>query len=225
MGGDTTVQQPAAPTTTSSVNDWAQNLPTVYENQLKYAPLEAAQQVSLAQQYAQPLGQAMQSAQSAMYPQTTALQENIAGQAAQGMQSQMPDWMKSQYQSNMNAQLGNNVNSPIGADYASRGLMQQQQDWKQYYQNLGLSATGRQPLNQASTPNSSNYMQGFTPGAVMNSNNQNFGTQANIFGTQQQAATANQGQWMNLIGSGMGAAGSMMMMSSRRFKNRIKKWA
>jgi hypothetical protein len=152
------------------------------------------------------------------------------------MTSQVPDWMKQQYQSNVNAQLGTNASSPIGADYMSRGLLQQQQDWKQYYQNLGLSVTGRQPLTQATGPNTSDYMSGFTPNSVMSSNNQNYGTSANIFGTQQNAATAAQGQMMNLIGSGIGAGGSMMGglmsnpfgsfgLSSRRFKNRIKRWA
>lgn len=225
--GSTKIEAPSQPTTTSSVNDWANNLPTVYENQLKYDPLIAQQQVALAQQYAGPLGKAMQDAQSALYPETTALQENLAKQAREGITSDVPDWMKAQYKSNVNAQLGNNVNSPIGADYMSRGLLQQQQDWKQYYQNLGLSATGRQPLSQAQAPNQNNYTQGFTPGSVMQSNNQAYGTAANIFGTQQNAATTSQGQWLNLIGSGLGAAGTVAQagaFSSNRYKKDIKRW-
>jgi len=201
--------QPTAPTTGQSVQDWANALPQIYETQMKYAPLQAQQQVGLAQQYAAPMGQAMQAAQSAMYPKTTALQENLAGVAQEGMGSQVPDWMQQAYRSNMSAQLGNNVNAPIGADYMSRGLLQQQQDWQRYYQNLGLSVTGRQPLTQAGTPQTSDYMSGFTPGSVMQSNNQNYGTQAGIYGNQLSYNSNANGQMMNMIGAGIGAAGTM----------------
>lgn len=230
MGGTTQISAPAPvqPSTSSSVQDWANALPQIYNTQMQYAPLQAQQQVDLAQQYAAPLGQAMETAQSAMYPQTTALQENLAGQAATGMQSPLPDWMKQQYQSDMNAQLGTNVNAPIGADYSSRGLMQLGQNWQQYYQNLGLSVTGRQPLNQATAPNTADYLSGFTPNSVMQSQNQNYGTASNVYGSQLGYNSAANQSMMNLIGSGIGAAGSIgasaAMMSSRRYKNRIKKW-
>ena len=201
--------QPTAPTTGQSVQDWANALPQIYQTQMQYAPLQAQQQVELAQKYAGPLGQAMQAAQSGMYPKTTALQENLAGVATEGMSSQVPDWMQQAYRSNMSAQLGNNVNAPIGADYMSRGLLQQQQDWQRYYQNLGLSVTGRQPLTQAGTPQTSDYMSGFTPGSVMQSNNQNYGTAAGIYGNQLSYNSNANGQMMNMIGAGIGAAGTM----------------
>ncbi len=203
-----TPQAPTQPTIQSSAQDWASAMPTIYNTQMQYAPLQAAQQVQLAQQYAPQLGQAMQAAQSAMYPKTTALQENLAGQATEGMQSQVPDWMKQQYQSNMNAQLGSNAGSPIGADYMSRGLLQQQQDWQKYYQNLGLSVTGRQPLTQAQAPNTSDYMSNFNPSSAMTANNQAYGTSAGIYGNQLQNQQANQASWMNLIGAGIGAGGA-----------------
>lgn len=208
MGGDE-LQKPSQPTTGQSVQDWAGALPQIYQTQMQYAPLQAQQQVDLAQQYATPLAQAFQSAQNSLYPQTTALQENLAGQAAAGMSSDVPQWMQDQYRSNMNAQLGTNANSPIGADYMSRGLLQQQQDWKQYYQNLGLSVTGRQPLTQASAPKTSDYMSNFSPNSVMTSNNQNYSTAGTIYGNQMQ----NQGNspWMNMVGGiGGGIAGSVL---------------
>ena len=204
MGGNTP-QAPTPPTTGQSVQDWANALPQIYQTQLQYAPLQAQQQVELAQQYAAPLGQAMQQAQSGMYPLTTALQEKLAGTATEGMDSQMP---QDQYRSNVNAQLGQNAGSPIGADYMSRGLLQQQKDWQRYYQNLGLSVTGRQPLTQASTPQTTDYMSGFTPGSVMTSNNQNYGTSGSIYGNQLNYQSAQNQAMMNLIGAGIGAGGS-----------------
>ena len=201
--------QPTAPTTGQSVQDWANALPQIYKTQMEYAPLQAQQQVSLAQQYAGDYGKAVQAAQSGMYPKTTALQENLAGVATEGMSSQVPDWMQQAYRSNMSAQLGNNVNAPIGADYMSRGLLQQQQDWQRYYQNLGLSVTGRQPLTQAGTPQTSDYMSGFTPGSVMQSNNQNYGTQAGIYGNQLQYNTNANAQMQKYIGMGMNMGGAL----------------
>lgn len=208
--GGVSADQPTAPTTGQSIGDWSKALPDIYNAQLKYAPLQAQQQVDLAKQYALPMGQAIKSAQDALYPKTSGLQEQLAGIASDGSQSQMPDFMKQQYQSNVNAQLGNNVASPIGADYASRGMMQQQQDWQRYYQNMGLAITGRQPLTQAGMPQTTDYMSGFTPGAVMQGNNQNYGTSAGIYGNQLSYNSAAADRMQKYIGMGMNAAGAMM---------------
>ena len=120
----------------------------------------------------------MRDANQAMYPETAQLQEQLAGQASEGMNAQMPNWMQEQYQSNMNANLGNNVGSGIGADYMSRGMMQQQQDYQNYYRNLGLSVAGRQPLAMPNTPQTANYSQQFTPNANMGFMSQNYATNA-----------------------------------------------
>lgn len=209
MGGPkVNMQQPQAPNTGSSVQDWVSALPQIYQAQMQYAPQEAAQHVAIAQQSELPLMQAQYNAQNALYPQTTGLQENLASQANQGMQSGLPSWMTDQYKSDMNAQLGNNAGSPIGADYMSRGLLQQNQNWKQYYQNLGLSVAGRQPLPQPQSAGYSNYMGSFTPGGVMTSNNQNYGTSAGIYGSNLNYQSGQNQAMMNLIGSGIGAAGA-----------------
>lgn len=188
MGSTTkTVQAPTptAPSPQDSVNAWVNALPQVYAQQMQYMPQMAAEQQSIQQQ---------------LYPQTSGLQENLAGQAAQGMQSGVPSWMTDQYKSDMNAQLGNNAMSGIGADYMSRGLMQQQQNWKQYYQNLGLSLAGRQPLVQ---PNL-DYMSGFTPSGVMQGQNNNYATAGNIYGSQLGYNEAQNRNLMDWIGGGVG---------------------
>ena len=228
---------PQAPTPQDSVNAWVSALPAIYQAQAQYAPQEAQQQVQIAQQTDLPLAQAQYQAQQALYPQTTALQENLATAANQGMNSQIPSWMKQQYQSDMNAQLGNNAASGIGADYASRGLMQQQQNWNQYYQNLGLSVAGRQPLASPQSAGYSNFMSGFTPGGVMQGQNQNYGTAANIYGTQANYQSQQNAAMMNLIGAGIGAVGSAVgagaqgatqgaaiAASSIRYKKNVKLW-
>ena len=208
-------QTPAAPTTAESVQAWVDALPKIYETQMQYAPLQAQQQVSLAQQYAAPLGQAQLAAQQAMYPQTTALQEKLATAASQGMDSGLPDWAKQTYQDTFRAQLGENALSGVGADYMSRGMMQQEKDWRDYYNNLGLSVAGRQPLSSPGQAQTSDYMSQFTPNSVMGYNAQNYGNYsnayANMYGTNQQAQASSNDMWTRIIGSGMGAAGAMMM--------------
>ena len=228
MGGTSVnATTPTQPTTGQSVQDWVNAMPQIYQTQMQYAPLQAQQQVQIAQQSELPLAQAQKDAMAQLYPLTSMLQENLATAANQGMNSQVPSWMKQQYQSDMNSQLGQNAASGIGADYASRGLMQQQQNWNQYYQQLGLSAAGRQPLANPQSAGYTDYMSGFTPNSVMSSNNQNYGTAGNIYGSQLGYNSAANSSMMNLIGSGISAAGNVgagFAMSSILYKNRIKKW-
>jgi hypothetical protein len=202
--------QPTSPSVSSSMADYVANYPKLMALQQQYAPQEAAMNLQLAQQYAEPYGKAYAAAQSAMYPQTTALQENLAGVATQGMQSQVPDWMKAQYQSDMNAQLGTNVSSPIGSDYMSRGLLQQQEEWQRYYQNLGLSVTGRQPLTQATTPATTNQLSTFNPSTVMGMNSNTYGTQSSMYNNNQNIAAQGNPYMNSLMGVGGMALGGYM---------------
>lgn len=226
--GSTTIEQPAtpaAPTTAESVQAWVDALPQIYQTQMQYAPLQAQQQVSLAQQYAAPLGQAQLAAQQAMYPQTTALQEKLATAASQGMDSGLPDWAKQTYQDTFRAQLGENALSGVGADYMSRGMMQQEKDWRDYYNNLGLSVAGRQPLSSPGQAQTSDYMSQFTPNSVMGYNAQNYGNYSNAYSNMYGSnANVQQGINKNWFDLGSGAAGGvgMALMSSRDFKNNIR---
>lgn len=218
---------PTAPTVQTSMADWAQYMPQVYETQMKYAPLEAAQQVELAQKYAAPLSQAYYEAQKTMYPEATSLQEQLAKQANAGMEKGLSDWEKQQYQSDLAAQLGGNVGSGIGSDYMSRGMLAQQQNRQDYYRNLGLSVAGLQPVAQAQGAQTTNYMGNYTPSNVMGFNQGIYGTQAGIYGTQANMNLANaqmQNQRMNaLIGAGSAAAGSMMMSTRDSKENIVEK--
>ena len=170
-GGSTTqVIQPTpapAPSTAEAIQEYVKSLPALYAAQLQYAPQEAAQQVQLAQQYAAPLAEAYKQANETLYPGTSSLQEQLASQAQQGSSGQVPSWMRDQYQSDLKAQLGTNASSGIGADYVSRGLLQQQQQYQQYYQNLGLSLAGRQPLAQAQSPGYTNQLGNYNPGQAL----------------------------------------------------------
>lgn len=159
--GGTTVYQPAAaaaPTASQSAAEYAAALPTILSAQLKFQPqFDQAQYDSaatLGPKYAALLDQINKQTN----PQTAALQETLAGQAMQGATAtQIPDYMRKQYQDTVNAQLGTNANAPIGADYVSRGLINQAEGYRQYYQNLGLSLAGRQPLAGSAGVPQSNF--------------------------------------------------------------------
>jgi len=113
------------------------------------------------------LSQLLQSIDQSLYPKTAGIQENLAGIASEGSNAtQMPDWMRQQYLSDFNSQLGTNAGSPMGADYTSRGMQNQLFQQQQYYQNMGLSLAGRQPLTGATPPQYTNYASGFTPNSV-----------------------------------------------------------
>lgn len=204
--GGGSVPQPQ--TTGQSIQDWIKNYPQIFELQSKYAPQEAAQQVSLAQQYAEPLGQAMKSAQEAMYPDETAFIKNTLSMAQQGQGAGLPNWAKQQYMDTMRAQLGENALAGSGADYMSTGLNQQTMDWQKYYTDLGLSIAGRQPIATANSPQTSNYASTFTPQSVMNYNSQNYGNYSNAWSANQ----ANQGN-MGGLGAGLGMlAGGLLAL-------------
>lgn len=209
--GGTTTQiiqptPPPQPSTADGIRQYVESLPALFEAQMQYAPQEAQQQVDLAKQYAVPLAQAYQSAQDVLYPGTSSLQESLAKQASEGINAQVPSWMKDQYHSDLNAQLGTNVNSGAGADYVSRGLLQQQQQYQQYYQNLGLSLAGRQPLVNPATPNYTNQLANYTPGQGLGFTSQNYGTFA--AGSRPMVSSNQQGtpNWI----PGIQAAGSLM---------------
>jgi len=142
---------PPPPTATQSAAEYAAAMPQIYETQLEYMPKFAMMSKAIAEQ---------------TYPLTSALQESLAGQAARGMVGEgVPDWMRKEYLSGVRAQLGEQAAAPIGAATVSRGLMQQAEDWRRYYRQLGLSLAGRQQLVQP--PSYREATGGFTPASVM----------------------------------------------------------
>lgn len=208
---------PPAPSAADTAKAWADAMPQVYETEIKYAPLQAQSELDLLQKYAAPIGQAYKSAMEELYPETAGLQENLALQARQGMTADMPAWMKDAYRDEYSAALGTNVGSPIGADYMSRGMMWEQKKYNDYYRDLALSVSGRQPLAQPQRAQTGNYSQGFTPESVMSYGAQTYGSNtaayANMYGSQLGYQSAVRGQNMSLagsvIGGGLSAAGSI----------------
>lgn len=197
MGG-TTIEAPSTPqpqTTAESMADYVASLPALYQVQMQYEPLMQQMNLNMLQQYGGQFGQAMKNINDTLYPETASLQEQLASQASDGMSADMPQWAKDAYRSEMGANLGTNAGSPIGADYASRGMLEQQKGWQDYYRNLGLSVAGRQPLATGGTTGQTNYMQGYQPQQALNYNANTYGSYsnayANMYNTNAQQANSN----------------------------------
>jgi hypothetical protein len=187
-GSSTTVVQNTPATAAQSaeaINAWVAAMPKVFQTEMEYAPLQAQQQVQMAQQYALPLAQAYQSANEQLNPGVTALTKNLINTANTGATSTtMPDWMRQNYMNEMKAGLGSNVGSPIAADYTSRGMQKQLFEQQKYYQGLGAQLAGfggaqAGGIQTAQAPQTNNFSGSFTPGSFMNWMGQNGSSTSN----------------------------------------------
>lgn len=194
-GGGTVVETtapPSSPSSAEAIEAWVNSLPQVYETQMQYAPQEAQQQLEMIQQFALPIGQALQQAQAALYPETAGLQEQLAARASRGMEEGLTPEEEESYRQRLSANLGTNIGSGVGANYVSRGLTEYEQGRKDYYSDLGLTTAGRQALSQPMAPQTTDYASTYTPGSVMNFMQQGYGSYAPL--TRPLGFTPNQQQ-------------------------------
>jgi len=202
--GSTKISQPAAPTPPTQAQtaaDYAAALPIYYKAALEYEPQIAQMEKDI---------------QSQLYPETSALQENLAKQASEGMNASLPDWYKNNVADTLKSQLGRNLvyNPTAQEDYGLK-TNQAYKDWGDYYRNLGLSVTSRQPLTQ---PN--NMMLTATPQQAMGYNANTYGSYSNVYGNMYGANAKLAGDKysanMNMIGQIggglMNGIGTGMMM-------------
>jgi len=204
-----TPEPPKAPTAVQTATDFASAMPVYYKTALEFEPQIAQMQQGIQQQ---------------LYPYTAGLQEQLAQQAQQGMSAGMPEIYRGQVSDAIKSQFGRNaVYNPIGQQQYGIGMADAERNWQQYYQNMGLSLAGRQPLTQ---PN--NMMQSYTPAANMNYASTNYGNYSNLYGSmyptnqkQQQAVMENTQAYAKM---GTSLVGGMMAASSNRYKKNIKLW-
>lgn len=180
MGGNNDEQQfsgpsqiPGPPSFGSMISEYLANLPQLLAAQQQYDPQFAQLQFDLAKQFFPQYTRLNYETQRELYPETTAIQENLAAKANQGINGQLPPWARDMYLDQFRAELGTNAGSPIGADYTSRGLMQQTKNWQDYYDNLGLAVTNRLPLTQTAQPQFGSSTSGL--GNLMNYNQGTYG--------------------------------------------------
>lgn len=204
---------PSAPTIAGSLADQKEFAKAQYELGLQYNPQLAAQDFALSQEYAPKYQQLMQQTEASAYPYTAGLQEQLAKRASEGIGGSLTDQMEQSYRDMLRSEIGPNVGSGIGADYVSRGMVDATQQYQRYYDDLGLSLTGRLPLSQAQNPQFRTAQQLADPNAIMGFNQGNYGTQASIFNNMYNAQATlrgtNNAAMAGLLGGGI-AGGSKM---------------
>lgn len=219
MGGKTTIeapQTPAPPTAGQNMADYVNGLPAMYKAQMEWNPKLAQQQLDLTTQFAPQYSELMKTTNENLYPGITELNQKLTQQAKSGMDAAVPEAIRNQYLDTLRSEIGGNAGSGIGADYVSRGLVNQNEQYKQYYQNMALSLTGRQPLTQAQVPGFNDVGSGYNYGQVAGNNMSGYTSQTGLYGNMYNANANLAGDRMKaqygLIGTGMQMAGPLMMM-------------
>jgi hypothetical protein len=182
----------------------------MYQAQLDYAPKFAQSELDLTSQYA-PQYKALQ---DSLYPELAKLDTTMTKQAADGVAStELSPALKNQYLDQFRSEVGDQAGSGVGADYVSRSMLNAGVAQQQYYQNMALSLTGRQPLYQAQSTNIPNMAQGFNYGSVANQLQQGYGNYSSLYGNMYSTNGSNAmntySQNMGLIKAGIGAASSV----------------
>lgn len=172
---------PATPTTASTIQDYVANFPQLVALQQQYNPQLAAQDFALAEQYVPKYQQLMQETEKQAYPYTAGLQEQLAKRAQEGIGGVLTAQMEQSYRDRLRSEIGPNVGSGIGADYVSRGLIDAEQQYQRYYDDLGLSLTGRLPLSQAQNQQFRTTSNVLDPTSVMGFQQGVYGTQSSIY--------------------------------------------
>lgn len=146
-------QVPSPPTYGQSVKDYVENYPQLYDLQQKYAPLEARQQMDLLNQFGPELTKYYTDEQQRLTPYTYGLQEQLAKLASENSNATIPDSLRNAYTDQYRAEIGQNAGSPIGADYVGNNLARTGEDYRRYYQGLGLSLLNKVPAQAYSPAN------------------------------------------------------------------------
>jgi hypothetical protein len=179
MGSTKIVQPtpPPAPSIQDNIQAYVDAQPKLFAYQQEFAPKEIAQQLELLQQYGAPYAEAYKGIQSQLYPETTAIQEDLARQATEGYTNGLSESARNLYRDEFKALVGDNVNAGLGADFVSKNLLREDLAYRQYNQNLGLSLAGRQPLTNPYQPQFTNQVGQFGVNDVMGYNQGNYGAQ------------------------------------------------
>lgn len=174
---------PAPPSYGQQITDYLTNLPRLIQSQKDYDPQLAQLEYDLYEDFAPQYTKLAYDLEKSLYPETAGLQENLARQAREGMDTPLPEWAKQQYESDFNAGIGANVNAPIGVSDRSIGVLNLEKQWGDYYRNLGLSVAQRQPLQTTANPTFQNR----STNELQNQaayNAQTYGSYANAFAGQ-----------------------------------------
>jgi hypothetical protein len=173
------VQQ--APTYSETSAQRIASIPQEYEAKQKYDPLYNQLDWEQLQKYTPLVNDLMAAEQQRLSPNQYALNEDLAQQALTGSKADLPALMKQSALDTFRSEIGSNVGSPIGAEYTSRNLAQLGEQYRNNYQNMGLSLLNKFPTQaQSATPQGNQ-------GLSAQNLNSSYGTQMQGYGAYQSA--------------------------------------
>lgn len=208
-GGTRVIQStpPPQPTYQQTIQDYINAYPQLFALQQQYAPQEAQQQADLFAQYGPQMAQTLYNTQDILNPGINNLTQQLTQQATQGASGNIPEAQRQAYLDQLRAELGSNAGSPIGADYVSRGLINQNEQYRQYYQNLGLSLANRQPVGSPQAPGYTNQLAQANVGNIGSFNAGNYSTYAGA--ARPQLGTYGTPNWILGLQAGLNAGGQI----------------
>lgn len=203
---------PQAPSLSEQIQQYISTLPSILSAQQQYGPAFEQQNYDTQAKFA-PMYKQLQ---DSLYPELAKLRTNLANQAIEGSANGgLPDAMKQQYLDQFRSEVGDNNGSGIAADYVSRGLVNQAQQYKQYNQNLGLSLIGQQPLYSAGQSSQSfNANSGYNAGGALNYGSSTYGNYVGayngMYGANAGLTRGNNNFYQRLIGGGINLGASFL---------------
>ena len=195
-GGGSTAPAPTPPAppsmgaqTRDAIEAQVEMMPQMYETQLEYAPKFSQLEYDMYSQFMPEYTRQQEAMLEELYPDIKELRDQLSVEAKGYMQDGTPEWARKQYQSDLNSQLGYNAASPVAADYKSRAMLQQGEDWRRYGHNLSNILVNRMPVQGVSAFQSSQAPITM-PGA-----DALIGAQANMYGSNVGAQASMYGSW------------------------------
>jgi hypothetical protein len=187
-------------------------MPLQYQMQQEYGPKFSQLNYEQLAQYAPKINDLMAAEQRRLAPNQYALNEDLAQQALAGSKGDLPEIMKQSALDTFRSEIGANVGSPIGAEYTSRNLAQLGEQYRNNYQNMGLSLLNKYPTNaqlpNLNSPATSDYTLGQSSGNSIAGYGAYNSAMANSF---YQPAPKSSFNWGGMIGGGVGALGGGML--------------
>jgi len=212
MGGSKGIAEPnppAMPTVGESMQDYIKNMPDMYNLQKEYAPKYAADEFENYQRYMPAYTKVQDDMNRELYPEMFEQRDALSAKATEYMEQGMPDWAREEARDIYSANLGTNAGSPIGADYMSTGMMQENEKWKQYGDNLAGNLAGRAPMTSPYQFQGKDLTGGYDFGNIYQGAQQNYGNYSNAYSNmyatnQKQAGQVNPAWGMaGMLGGGM----------------------
>jgi hypothetical protein len=206
--------QPSQISLSSMVNDYGSVLPQLLQYQQQYAPQFTQADLALQQQYLPQYNDMYASEAKRLNPYTYGLQEQLAKQASEGSQNGMPAQLQNSYLNQLRGNVDPNVGSPIAGDYISNNLAQLGEQYRNTYQNLGISLLGKSASPMSTQAYSPSLTSSFDMGQSANADVSAYGAYNQALGNSYYVAPKAQSKTSNVMGTigglyGMAAGASL----------------